>query len=79
MQIILDVFWVKQFERVNKFKFSNAQLDEARNHYGVTNIVHDNKIYEIRIPYIKFPFELMAEDIQNNEYTYPELKLPWDL
>lgn len=80
MEKVLDVFWVKQFEKVNKIRLSTVQLDEARNCEGHTHIVHEDKLYEIVIPWVRFPFDLLPyEYSEDSGYIYPDLTLPWSV
>lgn len=74
MQIILDVFWIKRFEKDSNIRLTEHQLNQAREQKGIVEVTVGKKIYAIKIPYLSYPNDLMT----NSEQYNPEVQ-PWDI
>lgn len=59
---LIDMFAVKQLERVYKIKITQDQIEEARMNDGEVKLRIDGRNHYIKLPLLKFPHDLLSAD-----------------
>ncbi len=71
MQTILDVLWIKTYEKNNNIKITKEQLTEALLNGGEVEIKIKNKPTHLSIPTLNFPYDLINETYIEQDKIWP--------